>query len=91
MPSNPQITVALVRELLNSPAQNPVLYIEDETDIAVGPEALVDTRRAVVATREEVSDYFGEHHADGLDDDTIRELLPATDEWVESTLETLRD
>ncbi|MEE4491627.1 hypothetical protein [Streptomyces sp. BE230] len=86
MPETPQITVALVRELLNSAAGNPVLYINESGWLEVGSE-IHAARTAVVATREDVSDYFGEHHVDGLDDDTISELLPGTEQWVEEALE----
>lgn len=86
----PQITLALVRALLDDRAENSVLYISDH-ELAIGPEASVSTHRAVVATRTEVSDYFGEHHVDGLDDETIAELLPGTEQWVEDTLERLAD
>lgn len=90
MAQHPQITVVLVRELLNSSTEDPVLYIDETGDLAVGSEVHAP-RRAVVATRDEVSDYFGEHHVDGLDDDTISDLLPGTEDWVENTLEALNN
>ncbi|ROQ69160.1 hypothetical protein EDD93_3657 [Streptomyces sp. 840.1] len=90
MAQHPEITVALVRELLNSPAGGPVLYIDETGQLAVGSE-IHAPRSSVVATREEASDYFGEHHVDGLDDDTISDLLPGTEDWVENTLAALND
>ncbi|MFJ9979716.1 hypothetical protein [Streptomyces cyaneofuscatus] len=86
--SQPQITVSLVRQLLTSPAGDPVLYIDETGNLTVGSEEHAP-HDSVVATREEASDYFGEHHVDGLDDDTIADLLPETEQWVENTLEAL--
>ena len=87
--TQPQITVALVRELLNSPAADPVLYI-DEGRLTVDSETHAQPG-SVVATRKEASDYFGEHHVDGLDDETIADLLPETEQWVENAFEALND
>lgn len=87
MPTTPQITVGLVRSLLNSPASDPVLHLDDGV-LAVSSEAHVRPR-TIVATREEASEYFGEHHVDGLPDETIEELLPGTERWVENTIEAL--
>ncbi|MFD8820856.1 hypothetical protein ACFV1C_00555 [Streptomyces sp. NPDC059605] len=83
----PQITVTHIRQLLNSPASDPILYITDDGSLAVGSESN-EGHHPIVATREEAADFFGEDHVDGLDTETIQDLLPETEQWVESALET---
>ncbi|MFF9639376.1 hypothetical protein ACF1D2_32955 [Streptomyces bacillaris] len=90
MTSTPQITVALVRELLDSTAGDPVLYIDADGELAVD-SSVHAPRGSIVVTREAAAEYFGERHVDGLDDDTIDELLPGTEDWVEHTLDVLND
>ncbi|HEY5834919.1 hypothetical protein [Streptomyces sp.] len=65
MSGTPQITTADIRALLDSPAEQPALYIElDEDDgtpgnLAVWAEALVP-HHTVVLTREQAEDLLGD-------------------------------
>lgn len=92
MSRTPQITAADIRELLNSPAEQPVLYIQlDENDgnpgdLAVWAAALVQ-HHTVVLTREDAQDLLG----DTPDADTITDCLPQIQEEVDAIYSTLTD
>lgn len=72
-----QVTVTDVVALLDSPAESPVLYIEEAHDglrLSVRAAALV-YHGSVVATRESVVDWLGAGDADTITEDVIADYL----------------
>lgn len=75
----PTITTADLRKLLNSPAENPVLYVNrdtDEPELDVWASAYV-SRGDVVITRTDLIDWLGD------DLDGIEEYLPELQDTVD--------
>jgi hypothetical protein len=79
----PQVTEHHVRDLLDSPAEEPVLYVEYDGEIAVGPR-IYASHRSIVITREGLVDWL----ALGGDEttitaDVIADYLPQLQESVD--------
>ncbi|MDH6710937.1 hypothetical protein P3T27_007688 [Kitasatospora sp. MAA19] len=78
----PTVTAALLRQLLDSSAENPVLYVSADSDtpeLDVWAGALVDNG-TVVITRTELTDWLGDDWTDA----DLREYLPALQETADS-------
>lgn len=88
-----EVTVADIRALLASGAEQPVLYVKrgpdnegGDLELDVWAAALVD-HRAVVITREEVEDIL----AGDTSAEAIREALDSIQEQVDQVAPTLAD
>ncbi|SOD62685.1 hypothetical protein SAMN06297387_10758 [Streptomyces zhaozhouensis] len=69
----PAITAFHVRTLLDSPADDPVLYVDTKEAPRIEVWTSGDIRRAtIVTTRRQVTGWIGEEP----DDDAIHEILP---------------
>lgn len=85
----PQVTVADIRELLASGAEEPVLYVQNGPDDEGGEQTLAVWARALVprgriaCTFEEVTDAIG----DEPDDDDITGYLPGVQDEIDRIVE----
>lgn len=84
-----EITVQHIRRLLaNSEGDSALCLIDGDIEVRTAGD--IPNPRGVIVTREQASDFFGEHHVDGLEDDTIDELLDGvSEEWMDQTREAL--
>nr|BEK68869.1 hypothetical protein KPHV_60960 [Kitasatospora purpeofusca] len=76
----PKVTTSHLRQLLDSRAEQPVLYIDPESgQLDIWADALVH-HASVVLTREELVDALGDDFSDGDADDYLAIVQDAADE-----------
>lgn len=78
------VTTGHLRELLASPGERPVLYVNDEGSLEVWVEAYVPTRQIAARRSELVDDLGGPDHPDGPPTEgDLEELIPGIQATVD--------
>lgn len=78
------VTTGHLRELLESPGERPVLYVNDDGALEVWVEAYVPTRQIAARRAEIVDDLGGPDHPDGPPSEgDLEELIPGIQATVD--------